>query len=268
MELRAGVREQALHPFRDLIQPVGFERVTGHGFIACLHPLPFAQIIEPDNLQPKAVKAAVGEARAIVRERGQSLLAWWIAPEHEWMAEELIRLGLVNDVTPGFESIENAMVLVDTPSGGCPDDVVVTEVESLEDLRASNDVSNSAFEVPQEMRDAMEAMLPKQFEEYARPGNSARQFNASIDGVVVGTASAVRGPAGVNLFGGSVISEARDQGVYRALTHARWEFAVNSGTPALTVQAGRMSKPIVEELGFLLVGQVRVYVDEFARSPS
>jgi hypothetical protein len=268
MEPRDEIREQALHPFRDLIQPVGFERVTGHGFIACLHPMPFAQIIEPDRLHPEAVKAAVGEARAIVRDRGKSLLAWWIAPEHEWMAEDLIRVGLVNDVTPGFESIENAMVLVDAPLGGRSDKVVVTEVESLEDLRASNDVSNSAFEVPQDMRDAMEAMLSQQYEEYATPGNSARQFNASIDGVVVGTASAVRGPAGVNLFGGSVVSEARGLGVYRALTHARWMFAVNSGTPALTVQAGRMSRPIVEELGFMLVGQVRVYVDEFAGSPA
>jgi hypothetical protein len=74
----------------------------------------------------------------------------------------------------------------------------------------------------------MEAALPAQYEEYATAGNSARQFNASIDGVVVGTAAAVRGPA------------------------------------ALTIQAGRMSKPIVEQLGFTLVGRARVYVDDFA----
>jgi hypothetical protein len=51
---------------------------------------------------------------------------------------------------------------------------------------------------------------------------------------------------------------------YRALLVARWEAAVARGTPALTVQADRMSKPIVERLGFREVGQVRVYIDDVA----
>jgi GNAT superfamily N-acetyltransferase len=71
----------------------------------------------------------------------------------------------------------------------------------------------------------------------------------------------VLGSAGVNLFGGSVLEEARGLGVYQALIAARWEAAVARGTPALTVQAGRMSKPIVEKLGFVGVGQAHIYVD-------
>ena len=57
----------------------------------------------------------------------------------------------------------------------------------------------------------------------------------------------------MNLFGGSVVAEARGRGVYRALTLARWDLAVAQGTPALTIQAGRMSKPIAERLGFQLI---------------
>jgi len=41
----------------------------------------------------------------------------------------------------------------------------------------------------------------------------------------------------------------------------RWELANERGTPALTMQAGRMSKPIAERLGFEFVGQARLYVD-------
>jgi hypothetical protein len=38
--------------------------------------------------------------------------------------------------------------------------------------------------------------------------------------------------------------------------------AVVSINPALTVQAGRMSRPICERMGFAFVGAVRVFVDE------
>ena len=93
------------------------------------------------------------------------------------------------------------------------------------------------------------------------PDDPSRSFTALIDGRVVGTATAFVGDAGVNLFGGSVVEDARGRGVYRALVQARWELANERGTPALTMQAGRMSKPIAERLGFEFVGQARLYVD-------
>jgi hypothetical protein len=139
----------------------------------------------------------------------------------------------------------------------------VTEVDSAETFAASQRVAAEAFEFTQEMRDEMEAGLPRRYEEYTTPGNPLRQFNAIIDGQVVGTAAACAGPAGVNLFGGSVIAPARGSGVYRALAKARWDLAVELGTPALTIQAGRMSSPIVERLGFRLIDRMRVFVDDF-----
>ncbi len=82
---------------------------------------------------------------------------------------------------------------------------------------------------------------------------------------VVGTAAVGLGPAGVQTsFGGSVVAAARGRGVYRALTLARWDLAVAQGTPALTIQAGRMSKPIAERLGFQLIDTIGVYVDDFS----
>jgi hypothetical protein len=262
MEIPANVRQQALHPFREVLLPVGWERVERENILVCLHPLPIAKIVEPVNVGPGEVDAAVADAHAILRERGSSLAVWWVAPEHAWLAGDLEQRGLVNGDTPGFEPVENAMALVEAPAGGGADGIVVTEVESFEEFVASNRVSAEVFEMTQAMRDEMEANMPKQYDEYVTPGNPARQFNAAIDGRVVGTAAAVRGPAGVNLFGGSVLGDSRGRGVYRALTQARWKFAVDHGTPALTIQAGRMSKPIAERLGFTLVASVRLYVDD------
>ena len=59
------------------------------------------------------------------------------------------------------------------------------------------------------------------------------------------------------------LEEARGHGVYRALIAKRWELAVERGTPALTVQAGRMSRPILERVGFQFVAPVKIYADAF-----
>ena len=141
--------------------------------------------------------------------------------------------------------------------------VEFSAVESFEAFAASQRVNAEAFEFPQELRDQAEAELDARYAEHTTAGNPVRIFNALIEGEVVGTAVAVLGPAGVNMFGGSVLPSARGRGVYRALTQARWDLAAANDTPALTIQAGRMSRPIVERLGFQLVGTITVYVDEF-----
>jgi len=99
------------------------------------------------------------------------------------------------------------------------------------------------------------------YEEYLADSDVGRSFLAVVDGRVVGTAYAGFGDVGLNLFGGAVLPEARGRGVYRALLQARWACAVDRGTPALSVQAGRMSMPVCERVGFRLVGRSRVFVD-------
>ena len=190
------------------------------------------------------------------------MLIWLVGPEHRWLGERLEELGLVNADTPGFEATENAMALTGPPLGEAPADVQVQAVSSFGEFAASQRLSGEVFGMTAEMLEEMEANLPKLHDEYVTPGNPMRQFIASIDDRVVGTAAVGLGPAGVNLFGGSVVPEARGRGVYRALPFARWDLAVAEGTPALTIQAGRMSKPIVERLGFQVIDTIRVYVDD------
>jgi GNAT superfamily N-acetyltransferase len=86
-------------------------------------------------------------------------------------------------------------------------------------------------------------------------------FIALADGEVVGAAQMLAGRTAVFLMGGAVREESRGRGAYRALVRARWDAAVERGTPALTVGAGSMSAPVLEGLGFETVGWSDVLED-------
>ncbi len=252
------VARQAMHPFRELHRPPEIKVCDGPGFKIGISPWPMAQIVEPVANGPDDVAAAVEAAREIARAHDRAILGWWIAPEHDHLAGALEELGVVNEDTPGFEAVENGMALVVPPAGSPPEGIETRLVETWEDYCAAHDVGHAAFGTPE----VSEAERREQFGRLGSPENPGRLFCAAIDGKVVGSAYAALGDAGVNLFGGSVLPEARGRGVYRALIRERWDFAVERGTPALTVQAGRMSKPILVGLGFELVGAARVFVDK------
>lgn len=251
----------ALHPFRELPSAPGTERIEGANVLCVFHPYPNAQPVEPVGLTQADVPSAVAVARELARERDRGLQAWWIAPENAELGPALEREGLVNEDTPGFEAVENAMVLAEPPTGDSGE-ISVRAVETYEDFSVSTSVVLDAFDFPAAMREEAEAELSTRWEEYRDPRNPGRQYVAQIGDEIVGTATAVFGAAGINLFGGAVLPQARGRGVYRALTIARWDEAVARGTPALTVQAGRMSLPVLAKLGFTLVGEVRIYVDD------
>ena len=261
MDVGAAVAALALHPFRELPLAPGGERIEREGILVAFTPGPVAPRVEPLDLRPADVPAAVAVARAAARERGKRVLAWWIAPEHASLSSALEAEGLANKDTTGLEAVENAMALVRAPSGGNPQ-IAVSTVESYEDFAAAISVLQEAFEVPEAMRAEARDARPRRWEEYRQPGNPMRRYLASIGNQVVGTAAATFGHAGVNLSAAAVLAHARGRGVYRALTLARWDDAVRRGTPALTVQAGRMSMPILTKLGFTPVGEVRVYADD------
>jgi GNAT superfamily N-acetyltransferase len=258
------VRQLAEHPMRELPIPPNFEKVDIGGAMVLMTPFPIAQCVEPTGVDVAGIPRAVEAARAVARDGGKTVLAWWIAPEHAHLAPALEELGLVNEDTPGFEAVENAMVLVTAPDDSGLEGIEVKEVASFEEFAAGARVSMDSFEMTPAMRAEMEAGLTQRYEESIHPDNPGRGFVALVDGRIVGSATAVLGDAGVNLFGGSVHRDARGRGVYRALLVARWRLAVECETPALTIQAGRMSKPIVERLGFVQTAAVRLYVDAIA----
>jgi hypothetical protein len=60
------------------------------------HPYPNAQIVEPLEIALDNLPTIVESARTLARERGKSLLAWWVAPEHDELGARLEGVGLVN----------------------------------------------------------------------------------------------------------------------------------------------------------------------------
>lgn len=245
-----------MHPFRELPKPENITRFEVAGVVVSISPWPMAQIVQPTDPELD-VAAAVAASRELAREHAKSTLGWWVAPEWDRLAGGLEAEGLRNTDTPGFEAIENGMALVDEPAGWSAGDVDVRSVETFDDFLAASRLLSEVFGGPE----IPEHELRPRFDELMASPHT-RQLIAVVDGRVIGNGFAALGPAAVNLFGGCVHPEARGRGVYRALTHARWQLAVERDTPALTVQAGRMSMPILERLGFRLVERVRVFVDE------
>jgi len=257
MDIPEPVRRLALYPFLELPRPPDVEQVEFDGAFLNVNRWPIAQIVSMRGGGPADVEATVEAARAAARERGKSIVAWWVPPDQDHVTPALEAAGLVNEDTPGFEAIENALVLVAPPRGGGVDGVEVRMTQTWEDFRDGSRVAEKTFGLPVVTDDELRA----RYDEYRHPDNPGRAFVALIDGRVVGMSYAAFGNAGVNLFGGAVLPEARGRGVYRALVRARWEAAAARGTPALTVQAGRMSRPICERLGFIFLAPVRVFVD-------
>ena len=258
MTIPEPVRQLAVYPFRALPKPPDIERVPFDGAWASFNRWPNAQMVFLEGDGPSDVPAVVDGIRAAARARGKQTLAWWIPPENDALAPALEACGLANEDTPGFEAIENTMALVEEPAAEIAPGLEIRIAETYEDWRAGSLVGKEAFGMP----DLPEEQLRERYADYCNPEMSGRSFVAFDDGRAVGHAFAAFGEAGVNLFGGAVLEEARGRGVYRSLVRARWDHAVARGTPALTVQAGRMSRPILERLGFQLITQVRVFVDD------
>ncbi|MCY7304499.1 MAG: GNAT family N-acetyltransferase, partial [Thermoleophilia bacterium] len=134
--------------------------------------------------------------------------------------------------------------------------------ETLDEYRAASRVSVDAFRMSEDDRRALEAQeellwgLETSWPHY-------RTFVAILDGQIVGAAASIYGANAVSLAGGSTREDARGRGAYRALVRARWDAAVERGTPALTVGAESMSRPILERLGFVKVGWTDCLIDRF-----
>jgi GNAT superfamily N-acetyltransferase len=86
-------------------------------------------------------------------------------------------------------------------------------------------------------------------------------YLAFVGGEPVGFARAVVVGDAALMNGGTVVKHARGRGVYRALVNARRRDLAERGVTSLVTQAGKMSRPILERLGFEPLGEIRLLVD-------
>jgi GNAT superfamily N-acetyltransferase len=203
------------------------------------------------RLRPERVEPVVAEVREIVRSRDKVELSWEVgsSAQPSDLVDRLLALGMRLDDDPHLV----AVVCTSPPERG-PDAVEVRRVEGFEDFATALRIAHTAFGGT--VDDAPETQYG-----LWRGDPSQSRYLALAEGRAIASASATFTAHGAVLNAGATLPEARGRGAYRALVRARWDDAVARGTPALITQAGRMSLPILERLGFLEVARITVLID-------
>ena len=237
------------------------ERVRDGRFTATLTVGPSGQMFEALDLGDD-VHGALEAARTLLRERGRERAVWFVSPSSkpDGLLEQFLACGLEVAEEPPWEPTFASMALLEPPEPG-PDDVLARPVASFEEYAEALRLDEDVFGLPEEDRRALEERRHRVWELHESGLSSMHVYAGYLDGELVGVGRSMRASAAVNLSGGSVQPEARGRGVYRALVRARWDDALAWGTPALTVQAGRMSRPVLERLGFELISEQHCLVD-------
>lgn len=265
VSISESVRSAALFPENDLPEPPPdhpYRQVRRDGYVVGLFPGQTFGTVSVCSIPEDAVGETVEQVRRLLGEDGKKRGAWMVpeaAPPAD-LVQRLLGHGMVPFDEPPLEPRFAAMALVAPPDGG--DDVEARPPQTFEEFRASIRLGADVFEVGDDDRAAVAAQ-ERRLWDLQQQGIALRTFVALVDGEVVGGASVVQGANAGFLSGGYTRSDMRGRGVYRALVRARWDAVVEAGTPALTVSAGRMSRPILDRLGFETVGWVDCLLDDF-----
>lgn len=205
-----------------------------------------------------AADALIDEVRAWFASRGRQELTWWLGPSTTppGLADRLLLRGAAPE-PPGA-----AMVLTEEPPA-IPG-VDVRQVRSPEDLAVFREI---LFEVddstPDDKRRAVADGLTDAWEHLAATGRRRAYFLACRDDEPVAAGGLLFTEQGVGaLAGGATRPWARGNGCYRALVRRRWEHARELGSGTLVTQASPMSRPVLERLGFQVVADLTILLDQ------
>ena len=199
------------------------------------------------NVAADDVEALLAETRALIP--ADKATTWWIGPSVQPVniVERLEALGL-RPPTDGVARLVS-LVLTDPPAA-IGDGIEVRRVETYDDFTAAREVQWDAFKVREDRRAQQRPHLRVDFDDSMRFGVPVG-FIALLDGRPAASALSITSDRGVFLVAGAVADWARGRGLYRALVRARWDDAVERGTPALVTQANpETSYPILRGLGF------------------
>jgi hypothetical protein len=236
------------------------ERIETDRFTLCMGAGRRSNTVQRQHFRSDEVDDVVDEVRSLLRARSRDHTQWEIgsAAEPQDLVELLLERGLVRDKEP----YAVALLLTREPPPA-PPGIVARRVRSLAEFAAANAVQWEAFGVPEDEIVESQATLAERWETTPNLMHAAW-----LDGMMVSAGTCAPTPQGLLLYGGATLERARGRGAYRALVRARWDEAVSRETPALMTQAGSMSQPILERLGFARVGHVHMLLDEFGHSHS
>jgi predicted N-acetyltransferase YhbS len=214
----------------------------------------WASVSAPD-VEGDEVEGLLAETRSLIP--ASKLATWWIGPSAR-PTDVVARLEALGLQQP-HDRVSRVYSLVRTeePEQMIPTTIDVRRVTNYDDFVAAREVQWDAFDTPRKRREANRVRLREDFDESMRLGVPVG-FVATLDGRAAATAMSIPSPRGVFLIAGAVAPWARGRGLYRALVRARWDDAVERGTPALITQANpETSYPILRRLGFEEVCEIR-----------
>jgi len=259
------VRHAALFAHDDLPDPPPghpFQLIRRPGYAIGAFPGGTFGTIAVTAIEPEAFDGVLADVRAALSEEGMGRAVWFVADAcPTGLLETMLARGLLPSDEPPFEPYVTAMALVTAPAPG-PGDVEARLAASFEEFVEARRISDDAFEMSEADRQAFEARS-RDLWKFELDDGDYRTYVALIDGEVIAFAAAIAGANATYLSGGGTRADRRGRGAYRSLVRARWDGAVERGTPALTVGAGAMSGPILERLGFKPVGRIDCLVDRF-----
>jgi GNAT superfamily N-acetyltransferase len=237
----------------------GLTRFLTERYCLLLGPVPSFTTVSRLRLDPDEVPETLAEVRALVAERGHREALWWV-DTHSTPADLVDRL-TTHGLVPHSERHAAALVLVDQPPPS-PPELVARRVETFEEFCTAEEIARAAFGTSAEEAAEWERVAAERWEA-ERAGFAPRAYLAFLDGEPVGVGRGLVQPdcPAVLMIGGGVLPRARGRGAYRALVRARWDDAVAAGTPALAVNAGPLSRPILERIGFQPVSEIEILLD-------
>jgi hypothetical protein len=195
--------------------------------------------VEGVRLREDELDVAIADVDAFMHETDTKIASWWLTERSTPDEDAFLRAGLTRN---DEDYLHAAMVLTQEPPAS---EVEAREVTTREEYVEARRLGRTAFNAPFEDFDA----------EFAAPHDPL--YAAWLDGKMASVGRASFTPVGAYLTGGATAEWARGRGAYRAVVRARWDAAVERGTPVLAVGAGPMSRPILERLGFEQVLEYR-----------
>jgi GNAT superfamily N-acetyltransferase len=203
------------------------------------------------------VEERVAAVRAWFRERGRDEFTWWVGTSAT-PADLEARLREMGAAPYGDDPLLASMVLTEPPPA--VEAVEVRRVDRFEDFAVARGMAWTTADFTAEQLTQARSTLESRWNERERVGNAAL-YLAYVDGKPVACGDVLFLPFAGFLSGATTLPDYRGGGAFRALVRARWDEAVRRGTPALVVSAGKMSRPILERIGFRTVAELHVLVD-------
>jgi GNAT superfamily N-acetyltransferase len=242
--------------------PPPTRRIRTASYVLSLLPTPTQSIVSAVRTTARELDHIIAEVRAHVRAAGHTRTVWMVGPScrPEGLGAALAERGFFPPNVPPYEPEMTAMAIVEPPPRG-PPDVEARLVRDFDEyLEAMRIAVATMGDGESESED--EGWLGAARSYWEHPGGAAPHTHlAFIEGTPVGFGFSVPTPVCVMLNGGGVRPEWRGRGAYRALVASRWSEAVSLGTPALAIQAGAMSRPILERCGFSSLSRIDVFQD-------